>query len=102
MSTLNIVNKSPYEKRTLDQCLARITAGDAVLLIEDAVVVATAGTSYENELQQIGGDKKLFVLTPDLEARGLADRSLVAGFSAIDYQGFVALVTEHDRVHSWL
>ena len=102
MSTLNIVNKSPYEKRTLDQCLSRIGAGDAVLLIEDAVVVAAAGTSYDSELQSAGADKKLYVLSADLEARGLADRPLVNGFSAVDYEGFVALVVEHDRVHSWL
>ncbi len=102
MSTLNIVNKSPFEKRTLDQCLSRIAAGDAVLLIEDAVVVAAAGTSYETELKSASASHKLYVLSPDLEARGLAERSLVDGFSCVDYKGFVALVTEHDRVHSWL
>ena len=102
MSTLNIINKSPFEKRTLDQCLSRISAADSVLLIEDAVVAATAGTSFESDLKNLGADKKLFVLTPDLEARGLADRSLVEGCSQVDYKGFVGLVTEHDRVHSWL
>ena len=102
MSTLNIVNKSPFEKRSLDQCLSRIAAEDAVLLIEDAVVAATAGTAYENELKRASTDKKLYVLTADLEARGLADKPLVEGFAQVDYKGFVTLVTEHDRVHSWL
>jgi tRNA 2-thiouridine synthesizing protein B len=102
MSTLNIVNKSPFEKRSLDQCLSRIGEGDAVLLIEDAVVVALAGTSFESDLKAASADKRLYVLTPDLEARGLAGREMVDGFDAVDYKGFVSLVTEHDRVHSWL
>ncbi len=102
MSTLNIVNKSPFEKRSLDQCLSRIGSGDAVLLIEDAVVVALAGTSYESALNSAASDQKLYVLTPDIEARGLADKPVVDGFTQVDYKGFVALVTQHDRVHSWL
>ncbi len=102
MSTLNIINKSPFEKRSLDQCLSRIGSDDAVLLIEDAVVVAMAGTRYESDLKSAAAAKKLYVLTPDVEARGLADKPVVEGFTQVDYKGFVALVTEHDRVHSWL
>lgn len=102
MSTLNIINKSPFEKRTLDQCLSRISKGDSVILIEDAVVVAMSGTAYDSALTTASADKKLYVLTPDLQARGLADRSLLDGLAAVDYKGFVALVTGHDRVHSWL
>ena len=102
MSTLNIINKSPFEKRSLDQCLARIASDDAVLLIEDAVVVALGGTSYEGDLKAAAAEKKMYVLTPDLEARGFSNKTVVDGFTEVDYEGFVALVTEHDRVHSWL
>ena len=102
MSTLNIVNKSPFEKRSLDQCLARISDGDGLLLIEDAVVAAVSGTIMENELVTCGKGNPLYVLQPDLEARGFDSGKLVAGCKTVDYKGFVALVTEHDRVHSWL
>lgn len=100
MATLNIVNKSPFEKRTLEQCLSRISADDSVLLIEDATVVAVSGTAYAELLNSC--NKKLYVLSPDLAARGLADNELLGGMTQVDYGGFVDLVTEHDRVHSWL
>ncbi len=102
MATLNIVNKSPFEKRSLDQCLARINEGDALLLIEDATVVAASGTAYTEQLTSAGKSGALYVLQPDLEARGFADKPLVDGFNAVDYKGFVALAAEYDRVHSWL
>ncbi|OED41897.1 hypothetical protein AB833_08660 [Chromatiales bacterium (ex Bugula neritina AB1)] len=100
MATLNIVNKSPFEKRTLEQCLSRIADDDSVLLIEDASVVAVSGTAYADQLQ--GSKQKVYVLSPDLAARGLAESSLLDGLTAVDYSGFVELVTTHDRVHSWL
>jgi len=102
LATLNIINKSPFEKRSLDQCLARISDGDALLLIEDATVVAASGTSYTEQLTAAGNNGALFVLQPDLDARGFADKPLVDGCSSVDYKGFVALAAEYDRVHSWL
>jgi len=102
MSTLNIVNKSPFEKRSLEQCLSRIGSGDSVLLIEDATVAAVDGTAVSSDLATAGGTSKLYVLQPDLSARGLAERALVSGVNAVDYAGFVELVVSHDRIHSWL
>lgn len=102
MSTLNVINKSPYEKHTLEQCLSRIADGDSVLLIEDATVAALNNTSVADSLKAAGGKHKLYVLAPDLAVRGLEDKPLVDGMSTIDFKGFVELVTTHDRVHSWL
>jgi len=102
MTTLNIVNKSPFEKRSLDQCLSRISEGDGLLLIEDAVLAAVNGTIFQQKLLESGKNNRLFVLQPDLAARGFENGKLVDGFKSVDYKGFVALVTEHDRVHSWL
>ncbi|MBX2835744.1 MAG: sulfurtransferase complex subunit TusB [Gammaproteobacteria bacterium] len=102
MATLNIVNKSPFEKRTLEQCLPRISDGDSVLLIEDACVAAVSGTTFEPELKQSSGSVKLYVLEPDLAARGLSGATLMNEFATVDYAGFVELVSTHDRVHSWL
>lgn len=102
MTTLNIINKSPFEKRTLEQCLSRIGEGDSVLLIEDAVVAAVSGTLFSDQLKNSAKTNPLYVLEPDLQARGLAESGLVSGFNTVDYTKFVSLVTEHDRVHSWL
>ena len=102
MSTLNIVNKSPFEKRTLDQCLKRIGDGDSLLLIEDASISAVENTAYADQLTQAAKQTNLYVLQPDLQARGFADAALLKPFEQVDYEGFVDLVASHDRVHSWL
>jgi len=102
MSTLNIVNKSPFEKRTLEQCLSRISAGGSVLLIEDAVVAALQNNQFADLLNTAAGKQKLYVLLPDLAARGFADSELLDCFESINYRGFVDLVASHERSHSWL
>jgi len=97
---LHIINKSPLEKSSLDGCLAVATAGSTVLLIEDAVYAATRGNAYEAKLQAARDRFTICVLTPDLEARGMADR-LMAGVTSVDYGGFVDLAAEH-KCQSWL
>jgi len=102
MGTLNVVNKSPFEKRTLEQCLKRIGKGDSVLLIEDAAIVAVSGTAFSEQLEKAAEEVKLYVLQPDLAARGFVDANLVGSCEPVDYAGFVDLVVNHERVHSWL
>jgi len=102
MSTLNIVNKSPFEKRSLEQCLKRIGDGDSVLLIEDASVSAVNNTAFAEQLRSASKQSKFYVLQPDLQARGFGTASLLDSIEMVDYDGFVNLVVTHDRVHSWL
>ena len=97
---LHIINKSPLEKNALESCLSVATAGSTLLLIEDAVYAATRGNTYEARLKEAQGRFKICVLTPDLEARGMADR-LMAGVSGVDYGGFVDLAAENN-CQSWL
>ena len=40
MSVLHIVNKSPYDRNSLDTCLRLAAPGSAILLIEDGVYAA--------------------------------------------------------------
>ena len=40
MSSLHIVNKSPFERNALDSCLRLAAKGSAVLLFEDGVIGA--------------------------------------------------------------
>ncbi|SRR6266581_1722053 len=97
---LHIVNKSPLERNALDTCLAVAQSG-AILLIEDAVYAATRGNAAAVKLRDALGRFKVYVLGPDLEARGMADR-LVEGITSVDYGGFVDLVAEHKNCQSWL
>jgi tRNA 2-thiouridine synthesizing protein B len=98
---LHIVNKSPSERATLDSCLAHARPGHSVLLIEDAVYAATRGHVASAKVKAALGTVKVYVLTPDLEARARAG-AVIDGVVPVDYRGFVDLVTQNPRVQSWL
>lgn len=98
---LHIVNKSPLERCSLDSCLAAAQPGAAVLLIEDGVYAATRGNAAEAKLRAALANLEIYVLAPDLEARGMA-QSLAEGVKPVDYAGFVELVTQHKNCQSWL
>jgi tRNA 2-thiouridine synthesizing protein B len=97
---LHIINKSPLSSSTLDSCLRVAVPGD-ILLTEDAVYAATSGNAYAARLQEAMGRFKVYVLQPDLEARGLADR-LIEGVSPVDHGGFVDLTISNNTCQSWL
>jgi tRNA 2-thiouridine synthesizing protein B len=98
---LHIVNKSPFQTRTLDSCLRFAQPGDALLLIEDGVYGATVGSAAESAVRQACETLKVFALQPDLDARGMAGK-LIEGVTPVDYGGFVDLTLEHNTSHSWL
>ncbi len=68
---LNIINKSPLDRGSLDSCL-QSAEGGAILLIEDGVYAATKGSAGEAKLKSAGGKFKVYALAPDMEARGIA------------------------------
>ncbi len=98
---LHTVNKSPYERNTFDTCLAHVKKGSAILLIEDGVYAAMKGTAPAKELEQMMKTIPVFVLQPDVEARGMQSRVL-DGVKMVDYGGFVDLAAEYPTVQSWL
>lgn len=98
---LHIINKSPLTNNSLDSCLRVAQSGGDILLIEDAVYAATTGNAFEGKIREALGRFKVYVLQPDLEARGLADR-IIAGVSPVDYGGFVDLTATNNNCQSWL
>jgi len=98
---LHIVNKSATERGSLESCLAMATKGSAVLLIEDAVYAVTKGSTAAAKIQAAAADLRIYVLGPDLAARGMSGRVL-DGVNVVDYGGFVDLVAEHNSCQSWL
>jgi tRNA 2-thiouridine synthesizing protein B len=96
---LNIINKSPLDRGSLDTCL-QSAEGGAILLIEDGIYAATKGSAGEAKLKA-AGKFKVYALGPDLEARGMAER-VMDGVTVVDYSGFVDLVAEHKTSQSWL
>ena len=97
---LHIVNHSPYAKDSLRRCLNYLAAGDALLLIEDAVYAARAESPEAGRLAALGG--RLHVLRPDWLARGLDDSPALPAAQWLEYPGFVELVAAHPQSYSWL
>ena len=99
---LHTVNKSPFERNTLQSCLRLAKPGSAILLIEDGVYAALSGTAVSGEIAERMGDFSFYVLGPDIAARGLGESPLIEGLQVVDYGGFVDLVTEHEATNAWL
>ena len=102
MATLHTVNKSPFERSTLVSCLNHTVSGDKILLIEDGVIGARKGSVFAELVKSAQANCALYVLAPDMAARGIGENDLVDGVTAVDYGGFVDLVAECDRTQSWL
>ena len=102
MSILHTVNKSPFEKNSLDECLTHSMDGSAILLLEDGVYAAMQGTSVESDLKNALASKKVYALSADIKLRGLSADRLIEGIEVVDYAGFVDLTESNDKVQSWL
>lgn len=98
---LHIVNQSPGEGHSLASCLRAAREGHSLLLIEDGVYAATSPCAPVCGLQEAARRLKVYVLQPDLEARGMAQKR-IADATPIDYAGFVELVAEHPTNQTWL
>lgn len=98
---LHIVNKSPFERDSLESCLRHAASGSTILLIEDGVYAALKGTSVADTVSKAMGEFSFRVLEPDLEARGVSDK-VMDGVERADYGDFVDMVTSSDNVQSWL
>lgn len=102
MSTLHTVNKSPFATGTLQSCLDHCADGDAVLMIEDGVYGALAGTGIAAAVQARAGTVSVYVLNEDAAARGLVADKMIGEVAGVGYDGFVDLVAQHDRTQAWL
>jgi tRNA 2-thiouridine synthesizing protein B len=97
---LHVVNKSPFERDSLDLALSYALEGSGILMIEDGVYGAMQNTSVSSKVSD--STAKVYVLGPDLKARGISEDKLIESVKVIDYAGFVTATTEYDQVQSWL
>jgi tRNA 2-thiouridine synthesizing protein B len=99
---LHTVNKSPFEKNSLETCLRLAEDNSSILLIEDGVYGALKNTSFESTIISMQKASKFYALGPDLKARGLDKSSLISNIEIIDYKEFVKLTVENDKIQNWL
>lgn len=98
---LHTVNKSPFERNSLEACLKTIDDSSVILLIEDGVIGASK-TVKASLLEDIASKGKVFALKGDLSARGISEDKVIDGIQLVDYDGFVNLVVEHGTAVSWV
>ena len=99
---LHTVNKSPFDKNSLQSCLDLSLDGSDILLIEDGVYGAIRGNTSAAAIKAAMATKTFYALGPDLKARGIEEEKLIDGVKIVDYSGFVELAATNDRVQSWL
>ena len=102
MAVLHTTNKSPLQTRDLESCLRLARPGCGILLMEDAIYGALKGTAAAIRLAEAAKDKQLYVLGPDLAARGFTAEQVVPGVKVVDYGGFVDLAVEYHHVQAWV
>ena len=100
MPVLHVVSGSPQGSQALAHCLPRIQEGDALLLSENGVYAALADSEGCRRLEASLG-LSVYVLTPDLEARGIGLEELCPGVQRVDYEGFVDLAVRYPIILSW-
>lgn len=96
---LHTVNKSPFQNSALENCLRLAREGDVILLLEDAVYAAAAGTAKSSLVEQALKRHTVYAIEADVKARGL--NNLIKEVHIASYADFVDLVEQHP-VHAWL
>ena len=96
-------NNTPMVDLSLDGALTHAADGAGILMIEDGIFGALKGTAVTGKIEKaLSGNLKVYVLGPDLKARGMTDDQVIDGVKVVDYAGFVDLVTDYDKVQAWL
>lgn len=95
MSALHTISKSAALNKASTSVVA-VASCDAVLFLEDGVYLAWRS----DQLDHFQAGLKFFALRPDIQARGLSDR-LDERVQLVDYEGFVDLCCDYDKVVSW-
>jgi sulfur relay protein TusB/DsrH len=92
--TLHLLNKARSAHEINEQLSNSIEPGDQVLLIENGVLQCL--TQPYPAWHDIASN--VYVLSEDASARGL---KIPKGFTSVNYDDFVRLSIEHNKVVSW-
>lgn len=95
---LHLLNQTAASE-ALELCLRYATREDVILLLEDGVCLGLRDSVSALAIQQ-AAIKGVFAIGEDLAVRGLA-KKIAPAIELIDYQEFVALCCEAQRVQSW-
>ena len=100
MSTLFTISSSWHDSVWLYEKLAFASAGDSIVLLQDAVLAAQSPISLASFLAKCQASKvTVYLLHDDLLLRGIDNK--YPDIAQLDYAGFVEQVTKHDKQVSW-
>ncbi|WP_429124883.1 sulfurtransferase complex subunit TusB [Aeromonas allosaccharophila] len=89
---LHLILNSPFQSQALAQALSYLQPEDELVLMQDAVIAASA-PQWSEQLADI----PLYVMLEDLQARGLHHR---VG-NVLDMAGLVALIAQKGSPRTW-
>lgn len=93
---LHKISLSPFESKSLKQCLARMNREDGILLTEDAVYALQATNLSELKLQEVAN---LYALEDDIKARGV--ETPLMNCKQASYHDMVELCLNYTHVIAW-
>lgn len=94
---LHIIKLSPFVSNALTECLQYVGEGDAIILIQDAVIAVASRHQFSDLLAKLPDNIAVYALTEDLAARGL---TCLVG-KDINYKGFVGLTLSCKQNQTW-
>lgn len=93
---LHILTKAPGSNAS-NQMQQAIGGQDSVILIEEAVSAALDPTWAAWQQYQ----SRIFLLSEDLDARGLTRIAATNGLPTLEVDGFVGLTEQYDKAVTW-
>lgn len=100
MNTLHMIASSAHSRDGMADCLALLSPGDGVVLMEEGVLaLSRPGLEILQLLaEKLGTSDALYYMQDDLLARGL---SAPPGWQGIDMNRLVELHCQHDKSLTW-
>ena len=100
MSTVFTLSKSWHDSVWLFEQLAFASEGDAIVLLQDAVLAAHSDISLASFLAKCDAlNISVFALEQDCQTRGINNK--YEQLSLLSYSGFVDLVCQHEKQIAW-
>jgi tRNA 2-thiouridine synthesizing protein B len=94
---LHLIAQSPIDMAIFQ----RLGAGDDVLFLDKAVLNLLQKGYLSTVLTTLLAQHQLYVLSDDLELRGISPSELLMGLNIIDYSGFVDLTVKNPLIQTW-
>ncbi len=104
MTMLHTVNKSPFEKTSLDSCLRFAQEGSAILLLEDGVYalesleVVLIGAAFDQDVSVVFADDGVFQLKKGQDTEELGMKNFSPTYRALETYDVEKLYVEKESL----